>query len=55
MYWEEIGIRVGEGRARRLVYDKALRNSTSLQLAYVAGSFFVVVCLVFLLHKDYYF
>ena len=47
MYREEKGIRVGEGRARRLVYDKALRNSTSLQLAYVAGSFGVVVRLFF--------
>ena len=45
MYKGEIGIRVGEGRARRLAYaDKALRNGASLQLAYAAG---ILVCFSF--------
>ena len=54
VYKGEIGIRVGEGRARRLAYaDKALRNGASLQLAYAAGT--LVCFFVFWLHKDYYF
>jgi len=46
VYRGEIGIRVGEGRARRLAYDadKTLRNGASLQLAYTAGT---LVCFFF--------